>query len=41
VVALIPLSAISYHIIENPCREWMKSLAANRKRRRLALAGAA
>ena len=38
---LIPLSAISYHFIENPCREWMKSLAANRKQRRLALAGAA
>ena len=41
VAALIPLSAISYHVIENPCREWMKSLAANRKQRRLALAGAA
>ncbi len=41
VAALIPLSAISYHFIESPCREWMKSLAANRKQRRLALAGAA
>ena len=39
--ALIPLSAISYHFIESPCREWMKSLAASRKQRRLALAGAA
>jgi len=39
--ALIPLSAISYHFIEHPCREWMKSLAAGRKQRRLALSGAA
>lgn len=41
VVALVPLSAISYHVIENPCREGMKALAANWKQRRLALAGAA
>ena len=41
VAALIPLSAISYHVIENPCREGMKSLAANWKQRRLSLAGAA
>lgn len=41
VAALIPLSAISYHIIENPCRERMKTWAAHWKQRRLALAGAA
>lgn len=41
VAALVPLSAISYHVIENPCREGLKSLAANWKQRRLALAGAA
>ena len=41
VAALIPLSAISYHVIENPCRERMKSWAASWKQRRLALASAA
>ena len=41
VAALIPLSAISYHIIENPCRERMKTWASGWKQRRLALAGAA
>lgn len=41
VVALIPLSAMSYHFIESPCRERMKTLAAHWKQRRLALAGAA
>ena len=41
VAALVPLSAISYHLIENPCREGMKSLAATWKQRRLALASAA
>jgi peptidoglycan/LPS O-acetylase OafA/YrhL len=41
VAALIPLSAISYHIIESPCRERMKTWAAHWKQRRLALAGAA
>jgi peptidoglycan/LPS O-acetylase OafA/YrhL len=41
VAALIPLSAISYHIIENPCRERMKTWASSWKQRRLALAGAA
>lgn len=41
VAALIPLSAISYHIIENPCRECLKTWAASWKQRRLALAGAA
>lgn len=41
VAALIPLSAISYHIIENPCRERMKTWASVWKQRRLALAGAA
>jgi len=40
VAALIPLSAISFHVIENPCRERMKSWAATWKQRRLALAGA-
>lgn len=41
VVALIPLSAISYHIIENPCREHMKSWARGWKRRRLDMVSAA
>jgi peptidoglycan/LPS O-acetylase OafA/YrhL len=41
VAALIPLSAISYHFIENPCRERMKTWSAGWKQRRLALAGAA
>jgi peptidoglycan/LPS O-acetylase OafA/YrhL len=41
VAALVPLSAISYHFIENPCRERMKTWSAHWKQRRLALAGAA
>ncbi|WP_297514087.1 acyltransferase [uncultured Caulobacter sp.] len=41
VAALVPLSAISYHLIERPCREAMKSFAARWKQRRLAFAGAA
>jgi peptidoglycan/LPS O-acetylase OafA/YrhL len=41
VAALVPLSAISYHVIENPCRERMKAWAASWKQRRLALVGAA
>ena len=41
VAALVPLSAISYHFIENPCRERMKTWAKSWKQRRLALAGAA
>lgn len=38
--ALIPLSAISYHVIENPCRERMKAWAITWRTRRLAAAGA-
>ena len=41
VAALVPLSSVSFHIIESPCRERMKSWAKRWKRRRLALAGAA
>lgn len=41
VAALIPLSTISYHLIESPARERMKSWARSWKQRRLALAGAA
>jgi len=41
VAALIPLSAISFHVIENPCRERMKTWAKSWKQRRLAVAGAA
>lgn len=41
VAALVPLSAISYHVIESPCRERMKTWASSWKQRRLALAGAA
>ena len=40
VAALVPLSAISFHIIENPCRERMKAWAAAWRTRRLAVAGA-
>lgn len=40
VAALVPLSAISFHIIENPCRERMKAWAAAWRSRRLAVAGA-
>lgn len=40
VAALVPLSAISFHIIENPCRERMKARAAAWRSRRLAVAGA-
>ncbi len=41
VAALIPLSAISFHVIENPCRERMKTWAKSWKQRRLAMASAA
>ena len=41
VAALVPLSAISFHVIENPCRERMKSWARAWEQRRLAVAGAA
>ena len=40
VAALVPLSAISFHIIENPCRERMKAWAAAWRSRRLTVAGA-
>jgi len=40
VAALVPLSAISYHLIEKPCRERMKSWAAGRRSRPPATAGA-
>lgn len=40
VAALIPLSAISFQIIENPCRERMKAWASTWRLRRLAPAGA-
>lgn len=40
VAALVPLSAISYHVIENPCRERMKAWASTWRARRLAAAGA-
>lgn len=40
VAALVPLSAISYHVIENPCRERMKTWASAWRQRRLATAGA-
>ncbi|MFY8142870.1 MAG: acyltransferase family protein [Caulobacter sp.] len=40
VAALVPLSAISYHVIENPCREQMKAWASTWRKRRLAAAGA-
>ncbi|MET3666742.1 acyltransferase [Caulobacter sp. 1776] len=40
VVALIPLSAISFHVIESPCRERMKSWAKSWERRRLAITAA-
>lgn len=39
VVALVPLSAISYHVIENPCRERMKAWASMWRKRRLVTAG--
>jgi peptidoglycan/LPS O-acetylase OafA/YrhL len=39
VAALVPLSAISFHVIENPCRERMKAWAKGWGRRRLAIAG--
>jgi peptidoglycan/LPS O-acetylase OafA/YrhL len=40
VLALVPLSAISYHIIEKPARERMKSWAKGWRERRPATAGA-
>jgi peptidoglycan/LPS O-acetylase OafA/YrhL len=40
VSALVPLSAISYHLIENPCRERMKAWSSAWRQRRLASAGA-
>jgi peptidoglycan/LPS O-acetylase OafA/YrhL len=41
VAALIPLSAISFHVIENPCRERMKTWSKSWKQRRLATTRAA
>lgn len=40
VVSLIPLSAASFHVLENPCREKMKSWAKRWKQRRFATVGA-
>jgi peptidoglycan/LPS O-acetylase OafA/YrhL len=40
VAALVPLSAMSYHIIEKPARERMKALAKGWRERRPATAGA-
>lgn len=40
VAALVPLSAISFHVIENPCRARMKAWAETWRERRLAAAGA-
>ena len=40
VATLVPLSVISYHVIENPCRERMKAWASTWRARRLAAAGA-
>lgn len=40
VAALVPLSAISFHVIESPCRERMKTWAVGWKQRRLAVASA-
>jgi peptidoglycan/LPS O-acetylase OafA/YrhL len=40
VAALVPLSALSYHIIEKPAREHMKAWAKSRKQRRPATAEA-
>jgi len=40
VAALVPLSAGSYHLIENPARHWLKSLGKTWGQRRPATAGA-
>ncbi|MBO9706972.1 MAG: acyltransferase [Caulobacter sp.] len=40
VAALVPLSALSYHLIEKPARERMKTWASGWKQRRPAAAGA-
>jgi peptidoglycan/LPS O-acetylase OafA/YrhL len=40
VAALVPLSAISFHVIESPCRERMKTWARGWKQRRLAITAA-
>ncbi|ENZ81993.1 MULTISPECIES: acyltransferase [Caulobacter] len=40
VLSLIPLSAASFHVLENPCREKMKSWAKRWKQRRFATVGA-
>lgn len=40
VLGLIPVSAVSYHFIEHPAREWMKRLAKSVGKRRMAAAAA-
>jgi peptidoglycan/LPS O-acetylase OafA/YrhL len=40
VAALVPLSALSYHLIEKPAREHMKSWAKSWGQRRAVAAGA-
>ena len=39
-VAVVPLAAVSYHLIEHPAREGMKRLAKTVDRRRLAAVAA-
>jgi peptidoglycan/LPS O-acetylase OafA/YrhL len=39
-ISVIPLAAASYHLIEKPAREAMKSFAAARRARRLSVATA-